>query len=144
MAELEHQSVVHDHEEFLARARRRHGFQTAYDALETKYQVANELIAARARAGLTQEAVAQRMGTTKSEVSRLESAGKAHPIRRHAPALRRGGGLRAQDRTRAEGRMKTARSGDRAPSIAGGRHRIRTCAPSRVNQDRDVTTTHAT
>lgn len=34
-----------------------------------------------ARAGLTQEAVAGRMGTTKSAISRLESAGK------HAPSV---------------------------------------------------------
>jgi transcriptional regulator with XRE-family HTH domain len=39
------------------------------------------MLAARARAGLTQEAVATRMGTSKSAVSRLESAGK------HAPSL---------------------------------------------------------
>jgi len=39
------------------------------------------MLAARARAGLTQEAVAARMGTTKSTISRLESAGK------HAPSL---------------------------------------------------------
>ncbi len=79
MAEREHRPVVHDHEEFLARARRRRGFQMAYDALETDYQVANELIAARARAGLTQDVVAQRMGTTKSAVSRLENSGKRTP-----------------------------------------------------------------
>lgn len=79
MAELKHEPVAHDHEAFLARARRRRGFQKAYDALETEVQVANELIAARARAGLTQEAVAQRMGTTKSAVSRLESGGKHTP-----------------------------------------------------------------
>ena len=35
----------------------------------------------RPRAGLTQDAVAERMGTTKSAVSRLEAAGK------HAPSL---------------------------------------------------------
>ncbi len=39
------------------------------------------MLAARTRAGLTQEAVAFRMGTTKSAISRLESAGK------HAPSL---------------------------------------------------------
>ena len=76
MAELEHRQVVHDHEAFLTRARRRRGFQQAYDALETEYRVAYELIAARTRAGLTQEAVAQRMGTTKSAVSRLENGGR--------------------------------------------------------------------
>ena len=81
VAELEHKPIVHDHEEFLARARRRRGFPTTYDALETEYQVASELISARARAGLTQDIVAQRMGTTKSAISRLERAG------RHTPSL---------------------------------------------------------
>ncbi|WP_415164087.1 helix-turn-helix transcriptional regulator [Ottowia sp.] len=40
-----------------------------------------QFLKARAKAGLTQDAVAERMGTTKSAVSRLESAGK------HAPSL---------------------------------------------------------
>jgi transcriptional regulator with XRE-family HTH domain len=37
------------------------------------------MLAARSRAGLTQEAVAAHMGTTKSAVSRLEAAGKHSP-----------------------------------------------------------------
>lgn len=60
---------------------RRKGFQEAYNALELEYQVADQMLRARARAGLTQDAVAERMGTTKSAVSRLESTGK------HAPSL---------------------------------------------------------
>ena len=72
-------------------ARRRRDFQQAYDALETECQVANELITARARAGLTQEAVAHRMGTTKSAVSRLEGGGKHTPsvgtLQRYASAV---------------------------------------------------------
>lgn len=91
MVELEHRPVVHDHEAFLARARKRRGFQGAYDALETEYRVAKELIAARARAGLTQDAVAQRMGTTKSAVSRLERSGMHTPsiatLQRYADAV---------------------------------------------------------
>ena len=43
--------------------------------------MADQMLRARARAGLTQDAVAERMGTTKSAVSRLESTGK------HAPSL---------------------------------------------------------
>ena len=39
------------------------------------------MLTARSKSGLTQEAVAELMGTTKSAVSRLESAGK------HAPSL---------------------------------------------------------
>lgn len=81
MAELKFKPVRHGHKEFLAKAATRKGFVEAYDALDLEYQVANQMLKARARAGLTQDAVAERMGTTKSAVSRLESAGK------HAPSL---------------------------------------------------------
>ena len=81
MAELKYQPAKHDHKSFLERARTRKGFSEAYDALEVEYQVADQLIKARARAGLTQDAVAEIMGTTKSAVSRLEAGGK------HAPSL---------------------------------------------------------
>jgi DNA-binding XRE family transcriptional regulator len=91
VAELKHQPATHDHEAFLARASRRRGFQQTYNNQEVEYQVANELIAARARAGLTQDAVAQRMGTTKSAVSRLECSGKPTPsvgtLQRYAQAV---------------------------------------------------------
>ncbi len=81
MAEVKYQPVPHDHDAFLRKASKRRGFQAAYQALAIEYSVANEMLAARTRAGLTQEVVASRMGTTKSTVSRLESAGK------HAPSL---------------------------------------------------------
>ena len=47
--------------------------RTEYEALETEYALARELIAARTRAGLSQEQVAERMGTSQSTVARLES-----------------------------------------------------------------------
>jgi DNA-binding XRE family transcriptional regulator len=81
MAELKHSPVKHDHKAFLSRARARPGFNEAYEALELEYQLASQLLKARARAGLTQDAVAERMGTTKSAISRLEGSGK------HAPSL---------------------------------------------------------
>ena len=81
MVELKYKPVPHDHQAFLAKAGARKGFTQAYDALELEYQVAGQMLKARARAGLTQDAVAERMGTTKSAISRLESAGK------HAPSL---------------------------------------------------------
>jgi DNA-binding XRE family transcriptional regulator len=81
MTELDYKPVKHNHKEFLAKARARKGFTAAYDALELEYQVAGQMLKARARAGLTQDVVAERMGTTKSAISRLESAGK------HAPSL---------------------------------------------------------
>lgn len=81
MADLKFTPVRHSHKEFLAKAAGRKGFTEAYEALALEYQLADQMLKARARAGLTQDAVAELMGTTKSSVSRLESAGK------HAPSL---------------------------------------------------------
>ncbi len=79
MARSEYRPVSHDHESFLDRARKRKGFDEAYDELEDEYLLVRELLAARTHAGLTQEEVAASMGTTKSAVSRLEGAGKHSP-----------------------------------------------------------------
>jgi len=81
MPELKYKPVLHNHKAFLAKASKRKGFTEAYAALELEYAVANQMLKARARAGLTQDTVAERMGTTKSAISRLEAAGK------HAPSL---------------------------------------------------------
>ena len=81
MAELKYSPVKHDQKAFLAKAGARPGFDDAYEALELEYELAKQLLKARARAGLTQDAVAERMGTTKSAISRLEGSGK------HAPSL---------------------------------------------------------
>lgn len=81
MAVLKYKSIPHKRREFLAKAATRKGFTDAYKALELEYQVANQMLKAHSRAGLTQDAVAEKMGTTKSATSRLESAGK------HAPSL---------------------------------------------------------
>ncbi|HZV65209.1 MAG TPA: helix-turn-helix transcriptional regulator [Telluria sp.] len=81
MADAKFKPVPHHHDDFLAKARRRPGFEDAYQSLELEYALANEMLKARAKAGLTQDAVAERMGTTKSAISRLESAG------RHTPSI---------------------------------------------------------
>ncbi len=81
MADLKYQPVTHDHNEFLDKAGKREGFTKAYAELEEEYALAKEMLAARARLGLSQEAVAEIMGTTKSAISRLEAGGK------HAPSL---------------------------------------------------------
>ena len=91
MAELKYQPVAHDHEAFLARAKGRPGFEDAYESLALEYTLADEMLKARANAGLTQDAVAARMGTTKSAVSRLEAAGRHTPslatLKRYAAAV---------------------------------------------------------
>ena len=81
MPELKYKPVPHDHKAFLAKTSERNGFTDAYEALALEYQLAGQILKARSRAGLTQDAVAERMGMTKSAISRLESA------RKHAPSL---------------------------------------------------------
>lgn len=58
----------------IAKAKERPGFTEAWDALEEEYAALNALLNARKNAGLTQEALADKMGTTKSAISRLESS----------------------------------------------------------------------
>ena len=81
MADLKYKPVPHDHEAFLKKALNRKGFRKAYEDSKEEYTLTREMLAARSRFGLTQETVAELMGTTKSAVSRLEAAGK------HAPSL---------------------------------------------------------
>jgi ribosome-binding protein aMBF1 (putative translation factor) len=44
-----------------------------FDALEQEFAISSELIRARARAGLSQAELAERMGTSQSAIARLES-----------------------------------------------------------------------
>jgi len=81
MAEFKYEPVPHDHKAFLKKALKRRKFREAYHGLEEEYALAREMLSARSRSRLTQEAVAELMGTTKSAVSRLEAGGK------HAPSL---------------------------------------------------------
>ena len=81
MANSQYKPVAHNHAAFIKKAKQRESFQKAYDELEEEYALVKEMLSARARVGLSQEAVAERMGTTKSAISRLEAAGK------HSPSL---------------------------------------------------------
>jgi DNA-binding XRE family transcriptional regulator len=81
MAKIKYQPVSHDHTAFIKKALKRKEFRKAYEDLEEEYTLTREMLAARSRFDLTQEAVAELMGTTKSAVSRLEAVGK------HSPSL---------------------------------------------------------
>jgi DNA-binding XRE family transcriptional regulator len=47
--------------------------QAEYEAQAPEFAIARELIAARVRAGLTQEQLAEKMQTTQSTIARMES-----------------------------------------------------------------------
>jgi len=63
-----------DSKKAVAKAKKRPGFTKAWDELEEEYAALSSLLKARQKAGLTQEELANKMGTTKSAVSRLESS----------------------------------------------------------------------
>ena len=68
-------------QEAFAEWRKDPAYVAAYDALEEEFALATALIQARTQADMTQEQVAQAMGTTQAVVARLES-GRAMPSTR--------------------------------------------------------------
>jgi len=53
-------------------------YKKAYDAQEQEFALAAAMVQARSRAGLTQQQLARKMGTTQPAVARLE-AGRTRP-----------------------------------------------------------------
>ena len=77
---------------FKARAFARPGVKKAYDDLAEEFAFLDEVLKARAEAGLTQAEVAARVGTTQSAIARLESAEPKHSpsiatLQKYAKAL---------------------------------------------------------
>ena len=68
-------------------------YRAAYDRLGPAFEVARALIEARTRVGLTQSELAERMETTQSVVTRLES-GRARPSTRTLEKFARATGTR--------------------------------------------------
>jgi len=58
---------------FKKEAFKRKGVKEQYDALAPAYEIRKKLIASRQQAGFTQEQVAEKLHTNKSNISRLES-----------------------------------------------------------------------
>ncbi len=78
--------------QFKARALARPEVRSEYEKLAEEFDFLDEILKARAAAGLTQADVAARIGTTQSAIARLESpAGKHSPsiatLQRYASAL---------------------------------------------------------
>ncbi|MGQ0595098.1 MAG: helix-turn-helix domain-containing protein [Gammaproteobacteria bacterium] len=68
-------------------------YREAYDNLADEFALAAAVIEARSRAGLTQEELAERMGTTQPVVARLES-GRIRPSTRTLERLAQATGSR--------------------------------------------------
>jgi transcriptional regulator with XRE-family HTH domain len=78
--------------DFKARALVRPDVRREYEGLKEEFEILDEILKARAEAGLTQAELAARIGTTQSAVARLETAmGKHSPsigtLKRYASAL---------------------------------------------------------
>lgn len=68
-------------------------YTKAYNALDAEFTLASELIRARASADMTQEQVAEAMGTTQTAIARLE-AGKSMPSTRTLQRFAKATGMR--------------------------------------------------
>ncbi|WP_216916324.1 MULTISPECIES: helix-turn-helix transcriptional regulator [unclassified Synechococcus] len=81
MADIPYQSVIRNRGAERARLDQVPGYSEARQEAAVEFRLLRQLLEARQRAGLTQEEVAVRMGTTRSAISRLEGS------RKHLPAL---------------------------------------------------------
>ena len=106
--------------QFKSRALARPDVRKAYDELDEEFAFLDEVLKARAEAGLTQAEVAARVGTTQSAIARLESAEPKHSpsiatLQRYAKAL----GYRVQIRlVKSERGVTSRRSGRATKAVA--------------------------
>ena len=105
--------------QFKARAFARPGVKKAYDDLAEEFAFLDEVLKARAEAGLTQAEVAARVGTTQSAIARLESAEPKHSpsiatLQKYAKAL----GYKVEIRLVKNERRLTTRSSGRTAKAA--------------------------
>ena len=111
--------------QFKRKALARPGVKAAYDGLAEEFAFLDEVLKARADAGLTQAELAERIGTTQSAIARLESAAAKHSpsiatLQKYARAL----GYRVEVRLVRHRRLtqrSTGRAGTRL--LSGGRRR---------------------
>ncbi len=64
--------------DFKTKALQNQDVKKEYDELESLFKIKKELIRARVEKGVTQEQIAQKIGTSKSNISRLESLNNSY------------------------------------------------------------------
>ncbi|MGA7878279.1 MAG: helix-turn-helix transcriptional regulator [Desulfoferrobacter sp.] len=72
------------HEEMVGKMLKDPEVKAEYDALKPEFELLDELLKARDEAGLTQEEVARRMGTSRPAVARIEAGGGS---KGHSPSI---------------------------------------------------------
>ena len=110
--------------QFKKRALARPEVKAAYDAAGEEFAFLDQVLRARAAAGITQAEVARRIGTTQSAIARLESAEPKHSpsiatLQKYAKAL----GYTVQLRFVKERRLTTRSSGPGKNVGRSGAHR---------------------
>jgi DNA-binding XRE family transcriptional regulator len=81
MADIAYEPLIRDRDSERSHVATIPGYTEARQEAAAEFHLLRELLDARKRAGLTQEDVAMRMGTTRSAISLLEGS------RKHLPAL---------------------------------------------------------
>lgn len=109
--------------QFKRRALSRSEVKAAYDASAEEFAFLDEVLKARAEAGLTQAEVAERIGTTQSAIARLESAEPKHSpsiatLQKYARAL----GYTVQVKLVKERRLTTRSNGPGKSAGRSGAH----------------------
>lgn len=92
-------------------------FRAAYDALEDEFALAAALIRARGDAGMSQEQVADAMGTTQAVVARLES-GRIKPTTRTLERFAKATHTRLRISFEPDGAKRISRRGSKRASAA--------------------------
>jgi len=85
------------------------GFKAGYDELESEFAIATLLIEARTRANLSQQQLADRMGTSQSTIARLES-GSAKPSFTTLERIAKATGMRVRISLEPAGRTRSRKT----------------------------------
>ena len=80
------------HKELIEKMRSQPKYKEKYDEAVPEFKLLRKMLEARKRAGLTQEQVAEKMGTKATAITRLESASSEHSpkvetLRKYAEAV---------------------------------------------------------
>lgn len=62
------------HKELVKKALAKPGVQEEYDKFQLEFEILDQMLATRKKAGLTQSQIAAKMGTKQTAITRLESA----------------------------------------------------------------------